>query len=111
MCGSCYDEILDVLYAEETFSHENAEIQAIRLRRHAFRIWDEYPTMLPPFDKAGDANTLENQFRYLLQPRTWTKAQGVRRSIGEFHKAEATIRELRDAFGQDFVDQYLKDAN
>ncbi len=40
MCGSCYDDILDVLYAEETFSHENAEVQEIRLRRHAFRIWD-----------------------------------------------------------------------
>ena len=111
MCGSCYDDILDSLYAEYTFSHEPAEVQEIRLRRHAFRIWDEQPTPIPVFEKAGDANTLENRLRYVLSPkilyRLW--GNGVKKSVRDMNSGEATLGELTDAVGQDAATQYIKE--
>ena len=109
MCGSCYEDILDMLYAEETFSHENAEIQAIRLRRHAFAIWDESPSLWPPFAKAADANTFENRLMYVLRPKSWFGRLNFRKSIGDINSSGATLRELTDAVGQDAATQYIEE--
>ena len=107
MCGLCYEDH----YLEYTFSHEPAEVQEIRLRRHAFRIWDEQPTPIPTFSKAGDADTLENRFRYMMSSNFLYKlwGNGVKKSVRDMNSSGATSRELTDAIGQDAATQYIKE--
>ena len=106
MCGSCYE---DNYIAE--FGHEAEEIQEIRLRLHAFDIWDESPTPIPnPFSAAGDANTLENRLRYVLSPRMLYRlwGNGIKKSVRDMNSSGATLRELTDAVGQDAATQYVE---
>ena len=106
MCGSCYEDH----FLEYTFSHEPVEVLEIRLRRHAFRIWDEQPTIIPnPFSAAGDADTFENRIRYILRPKSWYGKLNFRKSIGDMNSSGATLRELTDAVGQDAANQYIED--
>jgi len=104
MCGSCYE---DNYIAE--FGDEPAEVQEIRLRLHAFRIWDESPFSFPPFAKAADANTLENRVMYMARPKSWFGKVNFRKSIGEMLSSGATLRELKDAVGQDAATQFIEE--
>lgn len=107
MCGACYEDD----YLEYLYSHEPAEVQEIRLRRHAFRIWDEQPTPIPIFEKAGDAATLENKFRYIVSPNFLYKlwSNGVKKSVRNMNSSGATSRELTDAVGQDAATQFIEE--
>ena len=105
MCGLCYEDH----YLEYMYSHEPAEVQEIRLRMHAFRIWDEQPTPVPAFEKAGDADTLENRIRYMARPKFWYGMLNFRKSIGDMNSSGATLRELTDAVGQDAANQYIEE--
>ena len=104
MCGSCYE---DNYIAE--FGHEAEEIQKIRLRLHAYRIWDSSPFLLPPFAKAADANTLENRVMYMARPKSWYGKFPLMRSTGEMISSGAALRELTDAVGQDAATQYIEE--
>ena len=105
MCGSCYEDH----YLEYTFSHEPVELQKIRLRMHAFRIWDESPYPWPPLSVAGDADTFENRLMYILRPKTWYGRLNFRKSIGDMNSAGATLKELTESVGQDAAQQYIKE--
>lgn len=106
MCGACYEDD----YLEYLYSHEPAEVQEIRLRRHAFRIWDEQPTPVPnPASVAEDANTFENRMMYMLRPKSWFGKVNFRKSISHMSSSGATLRELTDAVGQDAATQYIED--
>ena len=106
MCGLCYEDH----YLEYLYSHEPAEVQEIRLRMHAFRIWDEQPTPMPnPASAAGDANTLENRMMYMLRPKSWFGKLNLRKSISDMVSSGAALWELTDAVGQDAATQYIGD--
>lgn len=107
MCGRCYEDF----FLEYNYSHEPPDAQKIRLRQHAFRIWDEQPTiLLPLFRTAGDANTPENRIRYAVSPRNVYRVWGlIRGSIGRINSASATARELIDAIGQDAATDYIEE--
>lgn len=107
MCGRCYEDF----FLEYNYSHEPPDAQKIRLRQHAFRIWDEQPTFLVPlFRTAGDANTLENRIRYAARPKTLHRVYSlIRGSIGRVNSVDATARELIDAIGQDAATDYIEE--
>ena len=106
MCGACYEDD----YLEYLYSHEPAEVQEIRLRRHAFRIWDEQPTPIPrPASAAGDANTFENRLMYMLRPKSCYGNLNLRKSISDMISLGATSRELTDAVGQDAATQFIEE--
>lgn len=107
MCGRCYEDF----FLEYNYSHEPPDAQEIRLRQHAFRIWDEQPAFLfPLFRTAGDADTFENRVRFFARPKTLFRLHGlIRGSIGRVNSVDATARELIDAMGQDAATDYIRE--